>query len=173
MMHHDGYITVDSEVGKGTGFRLYLPAEENVSADENISSSSGKRKHIIKARILIMDDESEIRNLLSEMLRYLGHEAFAVADGDAAIEAYQKSLAEKTPFDLVIMDLTVPGNMGGKELIRHLLEIDSGVRAIVSSGYSNDPVLANFRDYGFMDLIAKPYHFDRLKEILCNVLPCE
>ncbi|MDW7773026.1 MAG: response regulator [Desulfobulbaceae bacterium] len=123
-----------------------------------------------KARILIMDDDRMIIELSRQILEHLGYEVVTAEDGKAAIEYYQQAMAGKNPFDLVIMDLTIPGGMGGKETIKKLLNIDPEVRAIVSSGYSHDPVMAEYRKYGFKGIIVKPYQVKDLKEIVEQTL---
>jgi CheY-like chemotaxis protein len=104
-----------------------------------------------------MDDELPIRTLAIHLLGSIGHKTETVADGAEAIEVYERARKKGEPFDAVIMDLTVPNGMGGKETIRQLKQIDPDVRAIVSSGYSNDPVMAQFRDHGFSGVVPKPY----------------
>jgi CheY-like chemotaxis protein len=153
-------------MGSGTAFAIYLPAAASlmpVPSDKEIRPAPGKGK------VLIMDDEEVIRQVAGEMLQYIGYKVESAKDGSEAIEIYMKALLAGNPFDAVIMDLTIPGGMGGKETIKKLLEIAPNVRAIVSSGYSNDPVLSNFKDYGFVGVIKKPYRFDELIEQLDGI----
>jgi len=163
---HKGTILVDSQVGVGTTFNIYLPASQKV-----IEEKPTKTRVTLtgKGKVLVMDDEQMLRSVVSEMLQVLGYEAVCVKDGFEAIEVYIESM-RTAPFDAVIMDLTVPGRMGGKETIKRLLDIDPNVKAIVSSGYSNNPVMANHKEYGFKDVIAKPYSIEKLGEVLNNVV---
>jgi CheY-like chemotaxis protein len=117
-----------------------------------------------------MDDEAMVRDLLNKLLRKLGYEAELVQDGTEALEHYQKAKEAGQPFDLVIMDLTIPGGMGGKEAIKKLLELNPEAKAIVSSGYSYDPVMANWTEYGFKGVISKPYDLATLEQALGKVL---
>jgi DNA-binding NtrC family response regulator len=126
-----------------------------------------------QARILVMDDEPAIRALREEMLTLLGYEPHAVPDGSAAIEEYRAALASRRPYAAVILDLTVPGASGGKEAAVGLRAIDPEVRAIVSSGYSHDPVLGEYERYGFCAAIVKPYDLHRLAQVLRDVLAME
>jgi len=119
-----------------------------------------------KGRILVMDDEEIIQDVLSNMLDFLGYEVDIAADGATALEKYKQALQSGNSFDLVIMDLTIPGGLGGKEAISDLLGIDPDAKAIVSSGYSNDPVVLNFRDYGFKGVVNKPFKIEELTRIL-------
>jgi len=163
---HDGFITVESKVGVGTTFYIYLPASQK----EILRKEEGEKLLVGKGKILVMDDEKVVREVAGNMLDILGHEVEFASDGAEAIESYKIARESGQPFDVVILDLTVPGGMGGKEAIRKLLEIDPGVKAIVSSGYSNDPVMAEFRGYGFRGVIAKPYKIKELSEVLYNVI---
>lgn len=113
-----------------------------------------------------MDDEEAVRNIVGEMLQYIGYEVEFADDGNAALELYKKAKIFSKPFDVVIMDITIPGGMGGKEAIKRLLEIDPQVKAIVSSGYSTDPIMADFRSYGFASLVTKPYKIEELSSVL-------
>jgi PAS domain S-box-containing protein len=164
---HDGHITVDSELGAGTTFTIYLPASE-----KEIPTSKDKEEESLlgKGRILVMDDEEVVRGVACEMLRRIGYEVEFARDGTEAIELYKRARESGQPFDAVILDLTVPGGIGGKEAIKRLLEIDPRVKAIVSSGYSNDPVMAKFREYGFRGVIAKPYKIEELSGVLRRII---
>ena len=122
-----------------------------------------------KGRILLMDDEDFVLEVGGELLAYLGFEAVFARNGWEALDLYQRALRERRPFTAVIMDLTVPGGMGGRETIKRLREIDPRVKAIVSSGYANDPVMDNFVEYGFVAVAAKPYRIETLSEILKSI----
>ena len=167
MKKHNGHMEVASELGKGTTFTLYLPAsEENPIEHES-------KKIMLRARqgkILFMDDEEMVRNIAGEMLSKLGYKVCLARDGRDAIEKFEEARAGGEAFDAVIMDLTVPGGMGGKEAVRELLRIDPHVKAIVSSGYSNDPITASYREYGFIEVLAKPYKMNDLGSIVEKVL---
>ena len=123
-----------------------------------------------KGRVLMMDDEESIRELASEMLINIGYEVTTATDGTEAIRLYERAKGSERPYDAVIMDLTIPGGMGAEKAIQSLMEIDPEVRAIASSGYPNDPVMANFRHYGFSNTIAKPYRVKALSEVLHEVM---
>ena len=165
---HDGYISVESEVGVGTIFCIYLLAS---SGEAPIGMGKQADKPIMgKGRILMMDDEEYIRELAGEMLCNIGYEVTTVTDGTEVIELYKEARGSEYPYDAVIMDLTVPGGMGAKKAIMSLVEIDPEVRVIASSGYPNDPVMANFSQYGFSNTIAKPYRIEALSEVLCKVM---
>jgi len=163
---HNGFIIAESVVGAGSTFIIYLPAVEREVIEETIE----KRPLKGTGRILVMDDEKLVRAVTGAILKTLGYEVGFAKDGAEAIELYRKNMQLEKPFDIVIMDLTVPGGMGGKEAIRKLVEIDPGVKAIVSSGYFNDPVMAEFKKYGFAGVIAKPYKIEELSKTLHNVL---
>ncbi|MEA2038708.1 MAG: response regulator, partial [Thermodesulfobacteriota bacterium] len=165
---HDGHITVESEIGAGTTFHVYLPAADKEMPEMEYPEAdlplAGKQ------RILIMDDEASLRGLVHEILSQLDYETESAENGDEAVDMYRKAMGSGQPFDAVILDLTVPGGMGGKEAVKKLLEIDPGVKAIVSSGYSSDPVMSDFRRFGFRGVIAKPYDVRQLSEMLYRVL---
>ena len=160
---HNGKITVDAKPDKGTGFYIYLPASDKTPAstektDTPIFSGRG--------RILVMDDEDFIRDISILMLSEMGFDVDTAKDGNEAIDLYQKSMDAGQPYDAIIMDLTVPGGMGGKETIQALAGMDKNVNAIVSSGYSTDPVMSNYRAYGFKGAIKKPYMMQEMSEAL-------
>lgn len=113
-------------------------------------------------KILVMDDEEMVRIIVQAQLKAIGYDAIMVADGDEAIRTYTEMQEQGTPFDLVIMDLTIPGGMGGQETARKLKQLDPQAKLILSSGYSDDPVLTHYRDYGFSAVIAKPISIKEL-----------
>ena len=160
---HHGKITVDSKPGKGTSFYIYLPASEK-SPDKREADTPPLFTG--RGRILVMDDEDFIRDISIQMLSEMGFDVETARDGNEAINRYSEALAAGRPFDAVIMDLTVPGGMGGKETINKLAALDENVNAIVSSGYSNDPVMADYRSYGFKGAIKKPYMMQDMSQAL-------
>jgi len=165
---HEGYITVDSIMGKGTSFTIYLPAlrsTERSTTEERIATLSVK-----SLRVMVMDDEEMLRNVASSQLAVLGHEPILVTDGSQAINRYQEMRDLDTPVDLVIMDLTIPGGMGGQEAAEKFLQIDPGIKIIVASGYSNDPVMANYKKYGFSAAIAKPFDLKELNNAIASAI---
>ena len=164
--NHGGQIEVTSAPGEGTTFSLLLPASAGVAspAAPPTGTCSGR------GRILLMDDEPVVRQVVSRILTALGYEVEAAAEGAAAVALYRDGLAGGKPFDAVILDLTVPGGMGGAEAMGLLRSIDPAVRAIVSSGYSSDPVMSNYGDYGFRSMIAKPFQANDLSRVLRQVL---
>jgi two-component system cell cycle sensor histidine kinase/response regulator CckA len=164
---HHGHITLESEPGAGTAFHVYLPAcKKEIAAGETAEACSLD----CTGRILIMDDEEIVRDVASAMLEHIGYAVEVAADGAKAIELYTRARNAGAPFDAVIMDLTVPGGMGGKEAAERLVEVDSDARIIVSSGYSDDPVMSNFREHGFHGIVVKPYRLEELREVVHKVL---
>jgi CheY-like chemotaxis protein len=121
-------------------------------------------------RILVMDDEPIIQRMLKQMLTLLGYEVVITADGTAAIDQYVKAFDQGNAFDIVIMDLTIPGGMGGKEAVKKLLEKDPAARVIVSSGYATDPIMSEFKKYGFSAVVAKPYTVNQLQDTLSSLV---
>jgi len=166
--NHGGYITTRSTPTVGTTFCIYLPASDKLMLAQE--KAAVETRLVGKGRILVMDDEEIIRKLLDAALTDAGYEVELTVDGAEAIKQYTKAKGSGQPFDAVILDLTVPGGVGGKEVIKKLLEIDPSVKAIVSSGYSTDPIMSQFRDYGFCGVVAKPYNMAQMEEILQGIL---
>jgi two-component system cell cycle sensor histidine kinase/response regulator CckA len=164
---HDGLIVVESKIGEGSTFIVYLPASVAKTV-EGQSAKAVSTPH--RDRILVMDDEDSVRDVIATQLAHLGYEAVLVKNGAEALAAYQVALENGQPFAVVIMDLTIPGGMGGQETMRHLLAVDPKTKAILSSGYSNDPIMQNFTAYGFRGVVAKPYRIQQLREVLQSVL---
>ncbi|MCD6374094.1 MAG: response regulator [Caldisericaceae bacterium] len=165
---HGGIITVDSRLGEGTSFTIYLPARPEAEVNEEhkeakIHSFKGKR-------VLVMDDEEYIRELMGSFLEMLEIEADFANDGQEAIEKYKLSLEQKRPFDAIIMDLTVRGGMGGREATAEILKLNPQAKVIVSSGYSTDGTLANYQEQGFIARLNKPFTLEELNNILIEVL---
>jgi len=121
-------------------------------------------------KILVMDDEEIVQDVLRNMLDFLGYETQVASDGAQAVQMYREAMESGEPFNVVIMDLTVPGGVGGKEAVKDLLEIDPNAKVIVSSGYSTDPVVTNYQEYGFSGVIAKPFKIEELKGAVGNLL---
>lgn len=166
--NHGGFIDVESAPGKGTAFIIYLPVtgkrparNEAVSAGE-IETGSG--------RILIMDDEEMVRDAAAAILGELGYEVEFASDGGEALVKYRLEMAGDRPFDAVIMDLTIPAGMGGREAVKRLLEIDPGAKVIVSSGYSSDDIMSDYGKFGFSAVIAKPYRVTDLGRVVKEVI---
>ncbi|HNJ38985.1 MAG TPA: ATP-binding protein, partial [Acidobacteriota bacterium] len=162
---HNGYITVTSEAGIGTQFDIFLPASQVAQpslrlATGEIASSESSRP----VRILVMDDEEIVRETTREMLEALGYEIEVSKDGIEAVVLYGKAIENHTPFSGVILDLTVPGSMGGQETLEKLRLIDPQVKAIVCSGYSNDPILSDYSQYGFVGKLVKPFSLASLED---------
>lgn len=165
--NHRGYLTVESEVGVGTTFHSYLPAlDKRVPAPKE----EAEKPLMGRGRILVMDDEEMVREVLARMLARLGYEVKSARDGEEAVEVFAQAKESGETCAAVILDLTVPGGMGGKEAMGRLLKIDPQVKAVVSSGYSDDPIMANFRQHGFRGVIAKPYQITELSRILAEVI---
>ncbi len=162
---HQGHMLAHSKVGQGSTFTIYLPATTEQAEDpQKILLAPGH------GHILVMDDEEAVRKVMVQMLRLLGYKVTSVSKGEEALEVYQKHLKKGKPFAAVILDLTIPHGLGGTKTLARLLEIDPTVKAIVTSGYSNDPVLANYKEYGFVGLVAKPFKIEELGRVLSKVL---
>ncbi len=164
---HRGRIEVQSRLGEGTTFTIHLPVSREARGGKG---TAGKPLIRNTGRVLVMDDDQEVRVITMRMVRRLGFEVVGAVEGAEALEFYRDHLQRQQAFDVVIVDLTVPRGMGGLETTRDLLEIDPECRVIVTSGYSSGPVMANYRDYGFKAALIKPYNIRRLNRALNEVL---
>jgi two-component system, cell cycle sensor histidine kinase and response regulator CckA len=167
--NHNGLIEVKSRMGQGTTFVIYLPAigpsqrtERTAEAAVTANRSAGK--------VLVMDDEQVIRDIAGELLSALGHDVEFAKHGKEAIEKYEAAMRSGKPFDLVILDLTIRGGMGGAEVMGRLREVDPAINAVVSSGYSNDAITSTYRAQGFKAFLKKPYTVDALRDVLGKLL---
>ncbi|MGD9949347.1 MAG: PAS domain-containing protein [Desulfobulbus sp.] len=167
---HNGQIRVESTPDVGTTVTLYLPADDQGECPQETWKAAVVADPGKKGRVLVMDDEVMVREIAGEMLQLLGYEVVGVEDGTKALEAYRNAQTQKKPFCCVIMDLTIPGQMGGKEGVRRLLEIDPTAKVVVASGYSTDPIMTAYEDYGFKGRLAKPFQLQGLRQELTRVL---
>ncbi len=165
IQRHHGHIAVCSEPQRGTTFTVFLPS--SYAMDDQASQTVAKGS----ARILVMDDEESIRRMVKDALSQFGYEVTLAEDGQTAIDLFSQALSEGKTFDVILLDLTIPGGMGGKETIQHLRKLAPDVKAIVTSGYSEDPIMSDFQAYGFQDILVKPYKIvdlARTLESLCS-----
>ncbi len=166
---HKGFIKVESKINQGTIFKIYLPG-----ILKNKEKTHDKKTKLInqklKGNVLIMDDENVVREVVKDMLLEMGLNVDTAIDGEEAIEKFIMAKERKKDYDIIIMDLTVPGGIGGEEASKEILKIDKSAKIIVSSGYSNDPVMSDYKKYGFSARIVKPFYFDVLKEIIAKIL---
>lgn len=171
---HGGFIEVDSSPGQGATFHLYLPAAPDQPNPVNHASApEGNTAATATGRILVMDDEEMIREVSSELLEYLGYSVVTANDGLEAVRLYAQVLEEGKPFDAVIMDLTIPGGMGGKDAVQELLRLDPQARVVVSSGYSTDAVMSDHQRHGFAGVLSKPYSMEQLQQLLQELIPAK
>jgi CheY-like chemotaxis protein len=165
---HGAHIEVHSKLGHGTTFEIWLPALRG----EKVEVLSEDRQSLasMRGRVLLMDDDKIIRQTAGRLLTRLGLEVDVASDGHEVVKKFAHEHANGRSYDVVVMDLTVPGGMGGCEALEQIRKINPGVKAIVSSGYSSDPVLANYRAYGFHGMVAKPYKIEDFIRALRAVL---
>ena len=173
--NHGGEIRVTSRPGSGSTFDIWLPADSEPPAEPSSCRDKPSEARLCApipghGKILVMDDESMILELVGNLLGHLGYTVDFAATGQEAIEKYQAARQAKAPFDAVILDLTIRGGMGGQETIQKLKAIDPGVKAIVSSGYTDNPVIADHKAYGFCDVVTKPYEMAEFSHTLHRVL---
>jgi CheY-like chemotaxis protein len=164
---HGGAIAVKSEAGIGTTFDIYLPAARKLSDGEKRPAAAVVPRH---GRVLVLDDEQAVREVLGQMLEGMGHSAELAADGQEAIEIFKKAKSLGRRFDVVILDMAVREGMGGQEAIQALLKIDPGVKAIAMSGYIDNPVMLEPERHGFKEAMEKPFDARKLQEILSRVM---
>ena len=164
---HGGEIAIDSQVGRGTVVRIDLPRSRRRTAE--LPRQTGSMP-TTSGRILLMDDQPGVRQVAEEMLDRLGFDVVTCADGEAALVEHRRAQAAGRPFDLAILDLTVPGGMGGVETLRHLRAVQPDIKAVVSSGYAPDAVMADYRGRGFDGVLPKPYSLERLQRVVERVL---
>ncbi|MDY0063095.1 MAG: PAS domain-containing protein, partial [Myxococcota bacterium] len=163
---HDGHLMAFSQEGEGTTLQFYLPA--NTPSEHSLTTSLPNAT-LDRGRVLLLEDEQQLQTVARLMLETLGYKVVVVANGAAAVDEFRQALHAGRPFDLVITDLTIPAGMGGKEAVRQMMELDPGVRAIVSSGYPDDPAMQNYRKFGFSGAVAKPYQLQDLERVIQRV----
>ncbi|MDP3696186.1 MAG: ATP-binding protein, partial [Desulfocapsaceae bacterium] len=166
---HNGSISVESQPEEGTTFTLYLPASTREQKKDNHKTAIEISANT--AKIMVMDDEEMVRDIAKAILVMLGHDVILAANGDEAVELYKKECDSGKPFDIIIMDLTIPGGMGGESAVQEILAINPEAKVIVSSGYSNDPVMAHYQDYGFSAAIVKPFEVQDIMDAFNKLLP--
>ncbi|MCX5812051.1 MAG: PAS domain S-box protein [Proteobacteria bacterium] len=163
---HGGHITVKSQPGKGTSFALYLPEPMDPAKEKEFKKTLSTDTF----RVLIMDDEPQIRAIERAYLERLGYDVTDVKDGQEALDTYRKALHSGAPFDLVLLDLTVRQGLGGQFAMEWMLKIDPSIKAIIASGYVDDPVIVNYADYGFQGALKKPFKRKEVKNLVEKIL---
>jgi signal transduction histidine kinase/CheY-like chemotaxis protein/ABC-type uncharacterized transport system substrate-binding protein len=165
VMRHGGHVSVESLPCSGTTFHIYLPASGEVLVEEPALPQQ-REPGEVRGRILVVDDEKVVRETAREILGHLGYQVDVCEEGTAALSLYREAKESGIPYAVVLMDLTIPGGMGGKVMVKKLLEIDPDAKGIVTSGYSNDPILAHYRAYGFCGMITKPFKVEEIVETI-------
>ncbi|MBT3832695.1 MAG: PAS domain S-box protein [Gammaproteobacteria bacterium] len=166
---HDGHISVSSEMGVGTTFDIHLPASQKKSEQHKDGRAESVQPKG-ESKILMMDDQQSILKMVGRSLDKIGYKVEGAEHGKQTVEKYKEAMDTGRPFHGVVLDLTIPGGMGGAETMKHLLALDPSVVAIVASGYSNDPVMMNYKDYGFKAVLTKPYMPRDLHKLLSTIL---
>jgi len=166
---HNGIIEVNSREGEGATFRVYLPASGTRPHLEGEIKHSREETRLNK-RVLVMDDEESIREIVAKALSRIGCEVVTVANSDEALDEFRKAIMIGRPFDIVILDLTIPGDRGGKYVIEEISKIPSRTRSIVTSGYSGDAVISDFASFGFDGRLVKPFTIQELYNVVFDVI---
>jgi len=164
---HKGFLGVDSVEQHGSTFYFFLPAIQTMPGTLEETGNSIKRG---KGKILVMDDEEIVLSSASKALKLLGYEVSSVRNGAEAVDCYKKAIAEKTPFTAAILDLTISGAMGGKETADLILSSDPKAKIVVSSGYSKDPIMSDYKKYGFKTCLMKPYTIEELSDAIASII---
>jgi CheY-like chemotaxis protein len=164
---HGGAIGVESKPGKGTVIQFHLPASRKLPEKEKPSVPALPEK---QGRVMVMDDEEGVRAVVGLLIEQMGHEVELVADGQEAIEACRRAKEQARPFDVILMDLTIRGGMGGQEAMQALLAIDPDVKAIVMSGYADNPVILDPGRHGFKGVLAKPFNMVELRKSISRIM---
>lgn len=164
---HDGYLRAQSMSGQGATFTFYLAASARKVTDAPAAKPEVRRG---SGRVLLLDDDAAVREVSADIMRFLGYQVDCTDNGDDTIRKYADALLSGKPYRIVILDLTIPGGMGGLETLRILRDVDPDVRAVVTSGYTNDPILVDFRQYGFSGAVVKPFEVSDLAEALARSL---
>jgi two-component system cell cycle sensor histidine kinase/response regulator CckA len=165
--NHGGIITVESELGVGTEFKIYLPV-----TDQKTSLNKNPEVDLIvsgKGHVAVMDDDEGMQKLAQKLISSLGYSVTVTSNGNDLLKVYAEAMKNGKPFDVVILDLTIKGGMGGQKTIELLRQIDPNVKAIVSSGYSREPIVVNYKEYGFSGALPKPYSFRDLSKLLQEI----
>jgi PAS domain S-box-containing protein len=168
--HHNGYINFETQLEKGTNFFFYLPVSKSQEKFTDQQESDDRGLQLTGGKIIVLDDDPNIHKLLTRLFTKLNIQMDLVFDGSELVNKYQKAAKSNNPYDVVIMDLTIPGGMGGKEAIQKIKQINPDVKAIVSSGYSNDPIMANYSDFGFCDVLPKPFTIQEIKALIAKYI---
>ena len=166
---HNGIMVVNSALGVGSTFIIYLPAESS-KLPEQTNKKIEHHTHTVQGRIMIMDDDKMVREIAGQMLQHMGYEIIFAENGDEAITLFTENMSTDKHIDLIIMDLTIPGGMGGQETVKEIHRVAPNTKVVVASGYSNDPVMANYQEYGFLAAISKPFQLQDLEEIITATL---
>ncbi len=167
---HNGIITLDTELGKGTCFTFYLPTNRVQPVKQTPVAEVNKTTASQNSKILIMDDDESLLSLMTATLEHHNYRAVTASDGAELLKLYSGALETENTFDAVVMDLTIPGGMGGRETMAELLKMDPNAKCLVSSGYAEDAVMSNFKDYGFKASISKPFVLDEFISVLTTVI---
>jgi CheY-like chemotaxis protein len=164
---HGGHIYVEPSQGKGSVFTFLLPASNGANGK---SAYSDSMPPFGTGKVLIMDDDMIVRTVVETLLKKTGYTAVCAANGTQALAIYKEALEKDEPFTVTIMDLTIPGGMGGKETVKQLREIDPHAKVIVFSGYSNDPIFTDYREFGFDGVLSKPFSIEEFMHTISSVL---